>query len=90
MDEIDDTRTPAEEDRAMEAAVLRRLLALHPAQVSFQELLREMGDPGDFAQRDATERAVRDLVAAGLLHPRGDDLVLPSLAALRFDELLDG
>ena len=87
---MEEIRTPAEEDGAVEAAVLRQLLALHPVQVVFEELLREIAvDPDDFAQRDSVERAVRDLAAAGLLHRR-DDLVMPSRAALRFDELLGG
>jgi hypothetical protein len=85
---IDEIRTPAEDDAAIEGAVLRLLLALHPAQIAFEELLREFAaGPGDFAQRDALERALRDLAAAGLLHRNGD-LVLPSRAALRFGELL--
>ncbi len=70
--------------------MLRQLLAIHPVQVTFGELLREVADePTDFAQRDAVERAVRDLAAVGLLH-RNEDFVLPSRAALRFDELLGG
>jgi len=88
MDDTDDIRSPAEEDAALEAAILGHLLALHPSRISFDELLREIAEePEDFSQRDAVERAVRDLTAAGLLH-RGDDLVQPSRAALRFDELL--
>jgi hypothetical protein len=88
LEDRDDIRTPAEEDAALEAAVLRQLLALHPVQISFDELLREIAaEPEDFGQRDALERAVRDLAAAGLLHRR-DGFVIPSRAALRFDELL--
>jgi hypothetical protein len=87
MNERDDIRTTANEDARTEAAVLRWLLALHPAQIAFGELLRAVCDePDDFAQRDAIERAVRDLAAAGLLHRNGE-LVVPSQAALRFDEL---
>lgn len=85
---MEDIRTNAEEDATVEAVVLRRLLALHPAQIVFDELLREIDvNPEDFAQRDAVERAVRDLAAAGLLHRR-EEFVIPSRAALRFDELL--
>jgi len=81
---------PAEHDAATEAAVLVQVLALHPTQPSFDELLREVAsDPDDFSQRDAIERAVRDLAASGLLH-RSGELVLPTRAALRFDELLAG
>jgi hypothetical protein len=90
VEDIDDIRTPAEDDAIVEAAVLRQLLVLHPVQITFDELLREIAvEPDDFSQRDAVERAVRDLAAAGLLHRR-EDFVIPSRAALRFDELLGG
>lgn len=85
---MDDIRTPIEDDAAIEAAVLRQVLALHPVQITFGELLREVAaDPERFAECDAVERAVRDLTAAGLLH-RSGDVLLPSRAALRCDELL--
>jgi hypothetical protein len=85
---MEDIRTTAEEDAAVEAAILRQLLAHHPAQIVFDELLREIAaEPDDFAQRDAVDRAVRDLAAAGLLHRR-EEFVIPSRAALRFEELL--
>jgi hypothetical protein len=89
MDQTDDSRTPAAEDAAIESAVLQQILDLHPAQITLAELIREVGGetPG-FAQRDAIERAVRDLSGAGLLH-RHDSFVLPTRAALRFSELLD-
>jgi predicted transcriptional regulator len=87
---MDEIRTPAEDDAYVEAAVLRQLLALHPVQLTADELLRELDiDPTDFARRDAVERAVRDLAAAGLAH-RLEDFVVPSRAALRFDELVGG
>lgn len=85
---MDETRSPAEDDATVEAAVLRQLLAHHPAQLSLDELVREVAaEPRDFSQRDAVERAVRDLGTAGLLH-RGGELVQLSRAALRFDQLL--
>jgi hypothetical protein len=89
MDRIDDSLTPAAADAAAESAVLQRLLDLHPVQVTAAELVREIGgeSPG-FAERDAIERAVRDLGAAGLVHSN-DAFVLPTRAALRFSELLD-
>lgn len=90
MDGADDIRSPAAADARLESAVLQQLLALHPAQLSFEELLREVAaQPRDFGERDAVERAVRDLAAAGLAR-RSDDLVAPSRAALRFDALLGG
>jgi hypothetical protein len=73
----------------MESAVLRQLLDLHPTRLTVAELVRELdSDGGSFAGRDAVERAVRDLAAAGLLH-RGTDFVTPTRAALRFNELAD-
>jgi len=81
--------TTADDDAATESAVLQQLIALHPTQVTLAELIRELaGEEAGFAERDAIERAVRDLTATGLLHHR-DDFVVPSRAALRFSELLD-
>jgi hypothetical protein len=89
MNATDDSSSPANQDAVVEAAVLRQLLHLHPAQVTLAELLREIGGgSAGFAETDAISRAVRDLTAAGLLHTR-EDFVLPSRAALRFSELLD-
>jgi len=51
-------------------------------------LRREMGGDRGFAERDALERAVRDLAAVGLVH-RGAEFVTPTRAALRFSDLLD-
>jgi len=77
------------EDAATESAVLQQVLALHPQTLTLEELHRALGAEEDgFAASDAIERAVRDLVAAGLLH-RSEDFILPSRAALRFDELLE-
>jgi hypothetical protein len=78
-------RTTDEEDRACEAAVLHHVLAVHPAPLTLEDILRELGAE-DFGKRDAIERAVRDLVGCGLLH-RSEALVLPTHAALRFEEL---
>ena len=88
MSEIDDSRVTAADDAGVEAAVLRELLLLHPVQVTVEELIVDLAaDPEEFAERDAIERAVRDLARAGLLHRNGE-FALPSRAALRFDELL--
>lgn len=89
MSETDDRWTPADEDAVTESAVLQQILAFHPTQVTVAELVREIaGDSTGFAERDAVERAVRDLTGAGLLH-RHHAFVVPTRAALRFNELLD-
>jgi hypothetical protein len=77
------------DDEVVQAALVRRLLELHPARLTAAELLREMaGEHASFAESDAIERALGDLEGAGLLH-RGDDFVTPSRAALHLSELLD-
>jgi hypothetical protein len=83
VDDREDIRSTAEEDAAMESALLQYVLALHPATVTLEELTRELGETGD-----DVARAVRDLIGAGLLN-NSDALILPSRAALRFDELLE-
>lgn len=81
--------TTREEDDRTEAAVLLRLLDLHPTMPRVEDLVREIGGgEDDFAARDAVERALRELAAAGLVHREGE-LVTPTRAALRFDELID-
>jgi len=88
VDEREDIRSTAGDDAAIESAVLQLVLALHPASVSFEELVRELGGEREPGELDAIERAVRDLAAAGLLH-RSESTVLPTRAALRFDELME-
>ena len=83
-----DSRVTWAEDESVESAVLRQLLDLHPTQLTIAELRRELGSDDGFAERDAVERAVRDLAAVGLIH-RGREFVVPTRAALRFSELLD-
>lgn len=89
MDKSNESRTTWAEDEGVESAVLRQLLDLHPMHLTLAELMRELGgEGGSFADRDAVERAVRDLAAVGLLH-KGADFVTPTRAALRFSELVD-
>jgi DNA-binding IclR family transcriptional regulator len=83
VDERGDIQSTAGEDAAMESALLQQVLALHPTTITLEELTRELEEP-----RDDVDRAVRDLVATGLLHC-SESLVLPSRAALRFDELME-
>lgn len=88
---MEDIGKLVEEDAKIEAAVLRQLLALHPVQLTLDEVVREVGggeEEDDFDLRDTVERAVRELATAGLVHHSGE-LVLPSRAALRFEELLE-
>lgn len=78
-----------EEDDQIQRAVLDRLLDLNQATV--EELIRDLtaGEPersAGFEERDAIERAIRDLARAGLAH-QVDRLVMPSWAARRFLEL---
>jgi hypothetical protein len=89
MDETNDSWTPTAEDAAVEAAVLRQVLDLHPVLITLTELVREVsGESPAFAEQDAIERAVRDLTGAGLLHSH-ETFVMPTRAALRFSELQD-
>lgn len=94
MNVCDESKTTLAEDESVESAVLRQLLELHPTRLTLAELVRELsggrsaGDGGGFAERDAVERAVRDLSAVGLLH-RSEHFVEPTRAALRFSDLLD-
>jgi hypothetical protein len=89
MNQIDESSTTWAEDESMESAVLWQLLDLHPTRLTLAELLREVsGGAGDFAEGDAIKRAVRELTAVGLVH-QGEEFVVPTRAALRFNELLD-
>lgn len=86
----EEIRSTVAQDAAVESAVLQHVLTLHPTVVTIAELAREMGEADERSPgRDAIERAVRDLTGAGLLHS-SDSFVLPTRAALRFDELLGG
>ncbi len=81
-----DHRTPADEDAQAQAAILTLVLSEHPTPLTLADVEREIAPDQDFAGRDAVARAVRDLVAVGLLHRHGD-LVLPTRAALHMDAL---
>ncbi len=84
----EEIRSTSVQDAVVESAVLQQVLALHPTVVTTAELAREMGENGEGSPgREAIERAVRDLTGAGLLHS-SESFVLPTRAALRFDELL--
>lgn len=77
-------------DSRVEAALIQRVLDLHPTRVTSDELVRDMaGEDADFGARDEIERAIRELTGAGLLHRTDDDFVTPTRAAIHFGELLD-
>jgi hypothetical protein len=78
------------EDAKVEAALIQRVLDLHPTRVTAAELIRDLaGEDADFGARDAIERALRELTGAGLLHRTDDGLVTPTRAAVHLAELLD-
>ena len=65
----------------LERATLGQLLAHHPALYTLPELARELDEPDD-----DVEETVAALARAGFVH-RWDAFVLPSRAAVRFDQL---
>jgi hypothetical protein len=77
----------AAETRQAERVVLSFLLGEHPAQLTIPEIARTLyAHPGDFETNDVVERAIRELVGAGLLHCEGA-FVVPTRAALYFARL---
>jgi hypothetical protein len=83
----DRAMTTHDEDTREERRVLREVLSYYPSSFTLEELIRELTVCSVVvAERDAIERAVRDLTAGGLLHSMGD-LVLPTRAAVLHYEL---
>jgi hypothetical protein len=79
--------SPAAEDLRDQALVLAQVLFHWPVQLGLDDLLREVAaGPCSVDERDRIERAVRDLVGAGLLR-RCAALVLPTRAALLCSKL---
>lgn len=79
---------PGAEDAKVERVVLAFLLEQHPSQLTIPELsLALNADPG-FDSADAIERAVRELVGAGLLRCC-DGFILLTRPALYFARLED-
>jgi hypothetical protein len=82
-----DLSRPGTDDAKAERTVLAFLLEEHPTQLTIPELsLALYAHPGDFESDDAVERAVRELVGAGLLHCEGA-FIVPTRAALYFAQL---
>jgi hypothetical protein len=76
---------PASADLRTERVVLAFLLDEHPTRLTVNELAFAL-DAKDYAEKDAITRAVRDLAGVGLVRVDGE-LVSPTRAALRFDEM---
>lgn len=74
----------ADEDAQVQQAVMAFVLDQHPATLTICETAREVGS----SNGDETERAIRDLVGAGLLRCEGAS-VLPTRAALHANWLQD-
>jgi hypothetical protein len=84
----DDRASTAAQDLHDQGVVLIQVLMIYPTHLRLSELVREISaGSADFSEGDRIERAVRDLTAVGLLF-RSDGLVLPTRAALRFNEIL--
>jgi len=80
-------RTDYCEDLRDQAVVLTQVLMLHPAHLTVSELVREITAAAiDFEPDDRYERAIGDLCGAGLLNLAAG-LVLPTRAALLFNQL---
>lgn len=82
------TQSPAEFDDQLQMAVLSHLLLAYPAPFTLDEIVTAFMDPfaESFWERDGIQRAVRDLLCAGLLYDCGGS-VLPTRAAARFGAL---
>lgn len=79
--------TPEAEDRQNQIATLRHVMATHPDTLRLADLIRDLGDPNEFAHRDRIERAIAVLVKAGLLYEAEADAVLPTRAAVHAFEV---
>ncbi|MDQ2631482.1 MAG: hypothetical protein M3Y75_11025 [Actinomycetota bacterium] len=80
----------AAEDRRDERRVLVHVVEMYPGHLRLADLIRELADQGkdEFAERDRIERAVRELIAGGLLF-RCEAMILPTRAALKFAEVVE-
>lgn len=76
----------AREDRN-QAEALRQVLFIYPQTMTLDELVCELTvASAEFSERDRVERAVRDLIAGGLLRRVGE-LVLPTRPAVNYHRI---
>ena len=86
---VGDPTTNLADDIRDQGWVLLNVLSLHPTSLRLSELIPAVcGGQPDFVERDRIERAVGELVVVGLLF-RLDELVLPTLGALRFGAICE-
>ena len=78
-----DPPSPAEEDRKTERVALAFLLNEHPTRLTVSDLALELSG---WREDDAVDRAVQELVSAGLLRREGE-VIVPTRAALYFQRL---
>lgn len=77
-------------DDRWQMAVLGHLLLAYPAPFTLEEIVTAFEtpfQPRSFEETDGIQRAVRDLVCAGLLREL-DGSVLPTRATFRFSQLV--
>lgn len=84
---LPDPSCPADADRQVESVVLAFLIEEHPVQLTIPEVSLALNrGTADFGSEEAIERAIRELVGAGLLHCQGG-FVLLTRAALYCSQL---
>lgn len=82
--------TTLDEDDRSQGSVLREVLWMYPEPITLAELTHEMTvGSTEFSEQDRIKRAVRDLIATGLLYKRDDEFVIPTRAAVRFYTLFE-
>lgn len=73
----------------VEAVILEVVAELHPRHLTGQELARQItSDPDDAREIETAAQAIRSLREFGLVRNRDDEIVEPTLAALRAVVLL--
>jgi|GEM_PF-1691727 len=83
----DGRQLPAAEDFKWQGVVLSYILSQFPHQLTEREIIRELvGERPTFDQKDAIERAIEEIVRAGIAR-RCESLVLLTHTAKRVFEL---